>query len=178
MWKRPGLRITAPACLATIVCLLIAPQRPAAQIKKSAPVFEAMKLELNRSVEQFKKLPTPPYFLSYEIVENEALSAAASFGALVSSNSGSRRRALSIDLRVGSFQLDNTHPIRGTGLNLPDMVSFYPMLVDDAPDALRALLWYFTDQKYKRAIEQLISVKTNVKVKVDETDRAGDFSAT
>jgi len=177
MRKYKGFRITPPACLAAVVCLLAAPQRPAAQTRKSPPVFEAMKLELNRSVEQFKKLPTPPYFLSYEIVENESVGATASFGALVSSNNGTRRRTVTIDLRVGSYQLDNTHPIRGAGLNIPDMVSLYPMPVDDDPDALRPLLWYFTDQKYKRSIEQLISVKTNVKVKVDETDRAGDFSA-
>src|SRR6185436_4585144 len=44
------------------------------------------------------------------------------------------------------------------------------------PDAIRAMLWYYTDQKYKRAIEQLISVKTNVKVKAEETDKSGDFS--
>jgi TldD protein len=178
MWKHKGCRLFQPANLAAVVCLLIAPQRPAAQNKKPSPVFESMKLELNRSVEQFKKLPTPPYFLSYEIIENESVGASASFGALVSSNNGTRRRLLNIDLRAGSYQLDNTHPIRGSGLNIPDMVSFYPMPVDDDPDALRALLWYFTDQKYKRAIEQLISVRTNVKVKADETDRAGDFSAT
>ena len=135
-----------------------------------------MKLELARSMEQLKKQPTPPYFLSYEIVENESVGASASFGALVSSNGGNRRRSLGIDLRVGSYELDNTHPVRGVGLNLPDTFSAYPMPIDDDPDALRAMLWYYTDQKYKRAVEQLIAVKTNVKVKVDETDHAGDFS--
>jgi predicted Zn-dependent protease len=50
------------------------------------------------------------------------------------------------------------------------------MPVEDDPDAIRALLWYQTDQKYKRAIEQLIAVTTNNKVKIEETDRSGDFS--
>ena len=50
------------------------------------------------------------------------------------------------------------------------------MPVEDDPDALRAMLWYYTDQKYKRAVEQLIAVKTNVKVKAEETDKSGDFS--
>lgn len=136
-----------------------------------------MRTELARSMEQLKKQPTPPYFLSYEIVENETMAATASFGALVSSDSGTRRRQLTIDLRTGSFQLDNTHPIRGSGINIPDGFLTVPIPIDDDPDAIRAMLWYFTDQKYKRAVEQLISVKTNVKVKADETDRAGDFSA-
>jgi TldD protein len=38
------------------------------------------------------------------------------------------------------------------------------------------MLWYYTDVKFKRAVEQLISVRTNVKVKAEETDKAGDFS--
>lgn len=165
------------ACPGLLLFLLAAPERPAAQTLKTTPVFEAMKKELARSMEQFKKQPTPPYFLSYEIVENDNAGATASFGALVSSNPGTKRRSLTIDLRTGSYQLDNTHPIRGTGLNIPDMFGSYPIPIDDDPDAIRAMLWYFTDQKYKRSVEQLISVQTNVKVKVDETDRAGDFSA-
>lgn len=83
---------------------------------------------------------------------------------------------LGIDLRVGSYKLDNTHPIRGALLNGLDSFSSYQLPVDDDPAAIRAMLWYYTDQKYKRAIEQLISVKTNVQVKAPETDQSGDFS--
>jgi predicted Zn-dependent protease len=80
---------------------------------------------------------------------------------------------------VGDYKLDNTHPVRGMmsmiSTNLDNFTtSMLPL--DDDPDALRALLWYFTDQKYKRAIEQLIAVKTNVQVKAAETDKSGDFS--
>jgi predicted Zn-dependent protease len=60
--------------------------------------------------------------------------------------------------------------------NILDSYFNYLVPIDDDVDALRARLWYFTDQRYKRAIEQLIAVKTNVKVKADETDKAGDFS--
>jgi TldD protein len=137
----------------------------------------SMKTELSRSMEHFNKQPTPPYFLSYEVIETESTNVSASFGALVSSGRTSRRRELGIDLRVGSYQLDNTHPIRGAMGNFFDTYSNYEMPVEDDPDALRAMLWYYTDQKYKRAVEQLISVKTNVKVKAEETDKAGDFSA-
>ena len=160
--------------LALLLCLPI--RGSAADAKQPSPVLDAMKAELTRSEEQFKKQKTPPYFLSYEVVESESAGATGSFGALVSSSVPTRRRALGIDLRVGSYQLDNTHPIRGAGMNFGDNVSSMPMPVEDDPEALRALLWYYTDQKFKRAIEQLISVKTNVKVKADETDHAGDFS--
>jgi predicted Zn-dependent protease len=129
-----------------------------------------------RSLEHFKALPNPPYFLSYEVMETESAGAAGSFGALVGSSPLNRRRSLGIDLRVGSYALDNTRPIRGALFNLPDSISNYNLPVEDDPDALRATLWYFTDQKYKRAVEQFIAVKTNVQVKAPETDKSGDFS--
>ena len=44
-------------------------------------------------------------------------------------------------------------------------------------DALRKIIWYETDKKYKKASEQLTKVKANVQVKVEEQDQAGDFSA-
>src|ERR1041385_5869642 len=162
---------------ALLFALLPGAARPAlAQTAKPSPVLAAMKAELASSMEQFKKQSTPPYFLSYEIVEVEKATVAGSFGVLVSSSPVMRTRYLGIDLRVGDYKLDNTRPIRGSLSNILDTFSNYMVPIDDDADALRARLWYFTDQKYKRAIEQLIAVKTNVKVKADETDKAGDFS--
>jgi predicted Zn-dependent protease len=147
-----------------------------AQTTKPSPILASMKAELANSMEQLKKQPTPPYFLSYQIVETETATVSGSFGALTSSWEPTRARYLGIDLRVGSYALDNTHPIRGALFNGMDNYNYYVVPIDDDPDALRARLWYFTDQRYKRAIEQLIAVKTNVKVKADETDKSGDFS--
>ena len=165
-----------PACLTLLGALLLVPFSARTQAPKRSPILEALKAELTRSMEQLKKQATPPYFLSYEVTETESTAANGSFGALVFSSPVNRRRILCIDLRVGSYELDNTRPVRGA-LPIPlDNISYFPMPIDDDPDAIRALLWYYTDQKYKRAIEQLISVKTNVKVKAAETDKAGDFS--
>lgn len=131
-----------------------------------------------RSLDHFKKLDNPPYFLSYEVLETESGAVAGSFGTLVSSSPLNRRRSLGVDLRVGSYALDNTHPIRGAPLIALDAFSNDTLPVEDDVDAIRGLLWYYTDQKYKRAVEQLISVKTNVQVKAPETDKSGDFSPT
>ena len=154
---------------------LLVPTGFQAQNTKSV-VLEALRAEMARSLEHFKKMPNPPYFLSYEVVETESGSASGSYGALAGSSPVTRNRMLGIDLRVGSYALDNTHPIRGALANLPDTFSSYQLPVDDDPDAIRALVWYYTDQKYKRAVEQFIAVKTNVQVKAPETDKSGDFS--
>src|SRR5260370_12201347 len=163
---------------AALALLLLVPAGSQAQNTRPSVVLEAMNAEMARSLEHFKKQPNPPYFLSYEVVEIESAGASASFGALLGSSPVTRRRMLGIDLRVGSYALDNTHPVRGAMFNFPDTYSSFQLPVDDDPDAIRAMLWYFTDQKYKRAIEQLIAVKTNVQVKAPETDKSGDFSPT
>lgn len=157
--------------------LLIGGAARTAELSKASPVLEAMKAELDRSLRELKKQPVPPYFLSYEIVETNQVQVSGMFGTLTGS-SANRRRQLDLDLRVGDYNLDNTRRVRGSGMVLADIVDTnpVPMPIEDDPAAIRALLWYQTDQKYKRAAEQLAGIKTNVQTKVENTDKAGDFS--
>src|SRR5206468_1190356 len=88
-----------------------------------------------------------------------------------------RTRYLDVQARVGSSKLDNTHKMRGdfswdfggygAGGQLP---------IEDDPQALRIGIWRATDRAYKAAEKQLIKVKTNRQVKVEEEDKADDFS--
>ena len=162
-------------------CALAVAASPAATSpslpKGATPVLAAMRAELDHSLGALKREPVAPYFLSYEITETQTVSVGSSFGALVFTNEG-RSRALDIDLRVGDYALDNTHPVRGgRGSTSDRSAGSAPIPTDDAPDAIRAVLWYQTDRKYKRAVEQLTKVKTNVQVKVEEEDKSADFCA-
>jgi hypothetical protein len=69
-------------------------------------MMDALKTELSRTMAHLKNQPTPPYFLSYEVIDTESVAVSGSFGALVSSSPPNRRRQLGIDLRVGSYQLE------------------------------------------------------------------------
>ena len=141
----------------------------------ATPVLDAMKEELQRSVETLSKQPTPLYFLSYEVTGNRRFSVRASFGNVTGSSEG-ESAVVDVDLRVGSPELDNTHSIRGDSLaNFPRFAYQSAPLED--PEALRSILWRRTDQQYKAAVERLAKVKANVQVKVEEEDQAGDFSA-
>lgn len=146
-----------------------------AQEPKPSPVLEAMKAELERSMQTLKGQPTPPYFLSYEITEDAVVGVTGSFGKIETSTEN-RHRQLDIDLRVGDFTLDNTHSLRGDFGAPFEGFSYIEAPMDDDPEALRAVLWYYTDKKYKRAVEQLTKVKTNVEVKVAQEDKSADFS--
>lgn len=150
---------------------------PAAEVgTKPAPMLDAMKAELDRSLREFKKQPQPPYYLSYEVTESDTVTVTGSFGTLTTSRAD-RRRDLDIDLRTGSYELDNTRQIRGSMEVLLDRAGPpIQMPLDEDPQAIRAVLWYHTDQKFRRALERLSSIKTNLKTKTENTDKAGDFS--
>ena len=142
-----------------------------------APVLDAMKAELGRSMETLKKQAVPPYFLSYEITDTHTVNVNSAFGKLVNS-SESRRRQLDIDVRVGDYNIDNTHDIRGSfpGFDFSDRFSFVEAPIEDNPEAIRQLLWYHTDRRYKSAAEAFTKVRTNVQVMVKPEDQSPDFS--
>ena len=148
-----------------------------AQQTPSDPVLTAMQQELTRSLQNLKKAPVPPYFLSYQLTDNRSTSVSASFGALTAS-SDRTSRLLDLDLRVGDYALDNTHPLReaGRSMDFSDQIERQKIPLENDSDALRVALWLETERKYRSAVQHLQQVKANVQVKVEAEDRSGDFS--
>lgn len=142
----------------------------------ASPLMAAMQAELDRSMQALGDQPEPPYFLSYEITDIKSVQVEAAFGALTSS-SEQESRILDIDLRVGSHELDSTHPIQSRGF--ADMLDRYApaeIPIQDDPAAIRSVLWYETDRRYKRALERFMRVKTDVAVKVEAEDDSDDLT--
>lgn len=143
-------------------------------------LLDALVAELGRSHENLRdKGDDPLYYLSYRVEDGRRFSISASFGSLEQDSTrdpyGGRRRTLDVSARVGSHELDNTHKVRGEfsfggfggGRQLP---------IEDDAGAIRVAVWRATDSAYKEATRQLIRVKTNKAVKVEEEDQANDFS--
>lgn len=165
-----------PRAFALAVLLLSPSSVCLAQGQAAPPVLQAMQAELTHSLTALKARPDPPYFLSYEITESHNVTVAGAFGTI--ENSGDRTvRNLDVDLRVGDYKLDNTHAIRGSGPSFDSRFSFIDVPLEDDPAAIRGVLWYNTDQRYKRAVEQLTKVRTNVQIKVAAEDTSADFCA-
>jgi len=177
----PGSSVGAsrviPSYRFVIVCVVfLALGSGRAAEQAPSPVLQAMHAEMERSMQKLKAQPVPPYFLSYEITETHSVHISAAFGTLTSSNED-RRRQLDIDLRVGDYSMDNTREIRG-GMPANPYADYsnITLPIENDPDAIRAVLWYHTDERYKRALEQFTKVKTNVQVKVAQEDQSNDFS--
>src|SRR5881394_1666158 len=164
------------ALAAAALMLCSAPSSPAAQTTAASPVLEAMKLELARSLTTLRSTPLPPYFLGYDITEVQEFSARSSFGA-ITGRTDDRRRALDVQLRVGSYTFDNTHATR---TQFPDFAMMLDASVevplDDDMMTIRGALWYETEQRYRSAVEQLSRARTNARLRVAPEDSSPDFS--
>lgn len=147
-----------------------------AQDTSSDPVLAALKLELARSFANLKKQPVPVYFLSYQLTDNHAIQIGASFGTLTSTND-LRTRVLDVDLRVGDYERDNTHPGGNAAmLRFAERFAETLMPIDGDADVLQRALWQETDRRYKIAVERLENVHTASQVKADREDKSADFS--
>ncbi len=115
-------------------------------------VFRAMTDELDRSMKQLTLAEmASPYFLSYQIRDTSSTQIRARYGA-VDIVESRNERDLSLELRVGSAEQDNTNYV-GTWRDFYRMRRGLPE--EDDYQALRHLLWLYTDSAYKQALEDL-----------------------
>ena len=129
---------------------LVPTPSPHAQ-QPGAPLLSIMQSELQRNFDLLSKEQTPAYYIGYTVHDVRVSQIVASFGA-VEHTEDSRQRFASVDVRVGDYALDNTHPIRGEGgggggggnrgggVTIP--------LSDDAKP-IQLALWQATDRAYK-----------------------------
>jgi len=148
---------------------------------ESDPVLDALAAEIQSSTQNLKGHGDAPlYYLSYRVRDGQWLNLSSAYGATEVNIENEdplagRARYLDVSARVGSPGLDNTHKLRGSH---GDFGSFggQQLPIEEDPGALRVALWRATDRAYKQAVKQLIKVKANKAVKVQEEDDADDFS--
>jgi len=152
------------------------PARPAQQPAQAAPspVIVTMGQELDREMPILSKATPPAYFISYILTSTDRSEVMGSNGALLSSEE-SHSRWLETQVRVGSYDLDNTHKV---GNSAPGQGSFgMSVPVDDAPNVLRRAMWQETDKQFKAASEGLIKINTSKEVQVQTAEEhAPDFA--
>jgi TldD protein len=161
--------------LVLIVAALTVATEPAhVQSATDAPLLGIMQAELQRNLAALKTAPNPAYFVGYTVHDTRSTRFAASVGALLRSDQ-SQTRAASVEVRVGDYTFDNTHPLRGdsgggpriTRVNLP---------LTDAEAPIRLELWRGTDRAYRQSAEALTRARTNAAAKIQDDDPAPDFS--
>ena len=140
-----------------------------------SPLLGALQEELNREMAVIGKADPPAYFLSYTVTNSDRSEVTGSNGALLSSQE-QRSRWLEGQVRVGSYQLDNTHRVGNDGPGFPGSFG-EPVPIDDDPAVLKRAMWRETESQYRAAAEAFIKVKTGKDVQVQTVAQgAPDFS--
>ena len=131
--------------------------------------------EVMREFEVLKQQEIPVYYIAYRVDNIKNFQVSAQFGTLTNSTDN-ESRILTISLRVGTPELDNFHKLRDKS----DYASFsrIQLPTENNPDAIKNLIWKATNDAYQEAIGKFSKVKANVAVKVDEEDKAADFTMT
>jgi hypothetical protein len=137
-------------------------------------ILNAMKDELARSMEKLKlENEAGPYYLSYALRDEYSLNIAADSGGVIVNSEG-RIRLLSVDLRVGSYALDNSNfGSSGLGSILGSANAAIP--IDDNYDVIRRQIWQVTDRAYKNALNTLVKKKASMQNMV-QAENLPDFT--
>ena len=138
-------------------------------------IIDILQAELRRNIDVLKEQPVPAYYGAYTLHDSRATQIYASFGAIERSDE-TRQRLATVEIRVGDYELDNTHPIRGDARAMSPRLSQTSLPLSDDEKPIRLALWRATDRSYKQASEALTRVRTNVAAKVQDGSPAADFS--
>ena len=134
----------------------------------SNPMTEALNAQLQRSLKELTLKDAPEiYHLRYHLLSMDQVDVVASLGSLLDSNT-KPYRLLSIELRVGSPEFDNT------GFGGWENGFTFDWLPDNlSPRTASVAAWRLTDQAYKQAIEQYARKKAQFR---PPADYPGDYT--
>ena len=162
--SRNGLIGFAALCSAAYLAFAV---DVSSEIKSDAQLH-AMTDEIARSKTLQLNSLDKPYFVSYSVSEADQFVVSGSLGGIVGSIRN-RARHPSVQVRVGSYALDNTNstfsPTPRLGL-LP---------IDDDYDAIRTSFWLSTDGLYKAAADQITRKRNALRERAD-TESVADFA--
>ena len=125
------------------------------QVSDNDVLFKALGDELKRSMSLRLEDLDQPYFIQYAVDDSVTYRIAAGQGGLLSSDQ-SRSRVLHSQVRVGSYELDNSNFTgRGGAGGRRGLSGSTELPTDDDYMALRHAIWLATDSQFKEAVEAL-----------------------
>lgn len=141
---------------------------------KADPVLRAMRDELERSSKLAAAAGSEaPYFISYSISDSDNLHVSATLGAVVHVQR-TRSRSPQVEVRVGSYESDNTNHVFSGAYSGTRYDGIWPL--DDNYQNLRDALWLTTDRVYKTALESISRKRAAARNSAASPDPLPDFS--
>lgn len=144
-----------------------------ANVPEDDLILKAMRDEMERSRQLRVLGGDTPYYFSFSVTDADNLRVSASMGA-VYNQSRNRFRAPSIEVRVGSYDFDQTGHIFSGVYTGTRYDSGWP--IDDSYDNFRQALWLGTDVAYKAALESISRKRASLKNAAAAAEALPDFS--
>ncbi len=148
-----------------------------AQIPKDEllPILEA---ELKREMSEFAKAQYPPYYLAYRVSDIHTFKYGSSFGSLTSMQSN-HSRFLHTDIRVGDYQLDDSHQVEGVeNRRVPNRMGErgVELPLENIAEPIKLALWGQTENAYRQALASYKDVKNELTTQTTTAAFVNDFS--
>ncbi|MFN7130818.1 MAG: TldD/PmbA family protein [Myxococcales bacterium] len=141
-------------------------------------LLSVMQLELSRARDNLKLGGyEAPYYIGYQLKDYEQHQVSGRYGAIFSDESG-RDRKLYVDVRVGSYELDNSggDPLEVDFSTMNNYATRKDAPLDDDARALRTALWLITDEKYKAALAGYLKKRSRQVYEVEQKEKAVSFT--
>lgn len=162
----------APARRLACIALAAAMAAPA-QVPESDIVSRALSDEVARTLQLSLPGLDKPYYAEFALHDVESFSVSATLGGILAQRSN-RFRAPSVQVRVGSYEFDNTNYVlsdfpfgAGRDVGRPPLEDSYP--------ALRHYFWLAADAAYKSALQAIARKRAALK-NVTVSENLPDFS--
>ena len=169
------MKIFTRAAAVVLICAVQGAGARRVETAGASPILGILQSELQRNMQVLKQQAVPAYFGAYTVYDQRSTQIVASFGA-VDRSEESHQRFATVEVRVGDYTLDNTHPMRGDARAMSNRLAQVSLPLTDDDKPIRLAMWRATDRTYKTATEALTRVQTNVAAKVKDEDPAPDFS--
>ena len=156
------------------VLILAAAARAQAPSGAEDPVLKAMNDELERAKALRIVSSDPPYYVEYQLEDQQSFSVSAMLGGLLGSSDNSFRIP-EVQVRVGDYRFDNTdHVYSDYNSGRRYDPSRWP--VDNNYGVMRQFLWLATDRAFKGALEGIARKRASMKNMAEGAEPLPDFS--
>lgn len=160
--------------LLSLVCFLTGIVSVKGQSVDSDPLVRTMREEINYSMDQFRQMSAPVYFLSLRLNDVFESYVSSSFG--VSLSNESRQRLLTPQVRFGTPELDNFKFENQSGQRNYYGPIVVPLAEDVSPLAVRQAVWQGFMNKYSAAQSMYGAALSKMGTNADNEDKSPCFS--
>lgn len=137
-------------------------------------ISNLLQQELKSHYISLKKQENPPYFMGFRLSEIQTYVIGASFGSLITDDYNNTR-VISTEIRIGSYELDNTHPLNKMGYGSSGR-SLMQLPIEDSIIPITNSIRECTDAAYKSALEEfegVLQAKDTLKIKFNDFSKQG-----